>query len=612
MSATAAALPPSPLRIALVGSPNSGKTTLFNALTGATARVGNYPGVTVERREGRLRHSARHSSVLDLPGLYSLSPETPEEVVAVAVLEGRRFVEAEPDVLVCVVDGTTLRRGLGLVAQVLQLDRPTALVVTMIDEVKARGGALDLPQLSRILGIPVVGVVGHRGVGCPELIELLESPERWSRPALLPPAGAALERFEWVDAVIGRIGGTAAFAVVMALLFQSIFTWAVPLMDAIDGGLNALARLSREVLPAGLLTDLWADGVLAGMGSVLVFLPQIVILFTLIHLLEDVGYMARAAFVVDRLMGWVGLQGRCFVSLLSSYACAIPGIMAARTIESPRDRLATILVAPFMTCSARLPVYTLLIAAFVPAQGGFGPLGLQALVLLALYVLGVVTALATAALLKSSVLRGTPSTFYMELPPYRLPTPHLLASQIWGSASAFLKRAGTLILAVSIVLWALLAFPRAAVGPDGVGPPEARSQVHGSLAAHIGRAIEPVIEPLGFDWKIGVGLVASLAAREVIVATLGQIYAVGDDDFDGLRSALRNDRDPATGRPTFTLATALSLLVFFVFALQCTSTIVVMARETGSWRWPALAFGYMLGLAYGASFLTYRVASALL
>jgi ferrous iron transport protein B len=555
-------------------------------------------------------------------------------VVAVAVLEGRRFVEAEPDVLVCVVDGTTLRRGLGLVAEVLQLERPTALVVTMIDEVAARGGALDLPQLSRILGIPVLGVVGHRGVGMPELIELLESPERWSRPALLPPAGAALERFEWVDAVMGRVAarglqrdvrtdrldrfllhpvaGTAAFAVVMALLFQSIFSWAVPLMDAIDNGLSALARLSRELLPAGLLTDLWADGVLAGMGSVLVFLPQIFILFTLIHLLEDVGYMARAAFVVDRLMGWVGLQGRCFVSLLSSYACAIPGIMAARTIESPRDRLATILVAPFMTCSARLPVYTLLIAAFVPARGGFGPLGLQALVMLGLYLLGAITALGTAAFLKSSVLRGTPSTFYMELPPYRLPTPHLLASQIWGSVSAFLKRAGTLILAVSIVLWALLAFPRAPQAPDVPADLAARSQVQGSLAAQLGRAIEPVIEPLGFDWKIGVGLVASLAAREGIVATLGQSYSIGDDDFEGLRAALRNDRDPVTGRPTFTLATALSLLVFFVFALQCTSTIVVMARETGSWRWPALAFGYMFALAYGASFVTYRVASALL
>ncbi|MFQ5515690.1 MAG: ferrous iron transporter B, partial [Myxococcota bacterium] len=462
---------------------------------------------------------------------------------------------------------------------------------------------------------------------------LLASPERWPRPAILPPLESEQERFAWVDRVaetIGArriprdvrteridrvllhpVGGLLLFAAVMVFLFQSIFSWAVPAMDAIDGGFGLLGRMSRAVLPPGLLTDLWTDGIVAGVGSVLIFLPQILILFTLIHVLEDIGYMARAAFVVDRVMGWVGLQGRCFVALLSSYACAVPGIMAARTIVSPRDRLATILVAPFMTCSARLPVYTLLIAAFIPARDVLGPLGLQGLTLLGLYALGTLTALASAAVLKSTLLQGELSTFYLELPPYRLPTARLLASQVWGSARAFLRRAGTIILAASIVIWALLAFPRAPVDPDRTPAEQARTQLEVSVAAHVGRAIEPVIRPLGFDWKIGVGLVASLAAREVIVATLAQIYAVADaGDFDGLRQALVTDVDPRTGEPTFTLATALALLIFFVFALQCTSTIVVMARESGSWRWPALAFSYMLALAYGASLLTHRLASA--
>ena len=635
MTAAADALSAPPLRVALVGSPNSGKTTLFNALTGAAAKVGNYPGVTVERREGRLRHTRRSIRILDLPGTYSLKAETPDEAVVLSVLEGTLDSEPPPDALVVVVDGTTLSRSLGLVAQVLHVERPTALVVTMIDEIAARGGRLDPERLSRILGIPVLGVVGNRGVGLAELRELIEDPEQWSSPAILPPADDVDERFAWVDAVVERIelrtgasdprsealdrvllhpvGGIAVFATLMVGLFQSIFAWAVPAMDLIDQGLGDLSRLSLRVLPPGLLADFWTDGILAGVGAVLVFLPQIVILFTLIHFLEDVGYMARAAFVVDRVMGWVGLQGRCFVSLLSSYACAVPGIMAARTIASPRDRLATILVSPFMTCSARLPVYTLLIAAFVPAGSVFGPLGRQALVMLALYLLGAFTALASAALLKSTLLRGTLSTFYMELPPYRIPTLRLLAAQVWGSVRAFLKRAGTLILAASVVLWVLLSFPRVPEDPSRSPEAQASAQLEASAAAALGRAIEPAIAPLGFDWKIGVGLIASLAAREVIVATLAQIYAVSDaDDFDGLRAALRSDIDVRSGRPSFGLPNALALLVFFVFALQCTSTVVVMARETGSWRWPALAFSYMLALAYGASFVTYRTALALL
>ncbi len=628
-------LPDRPIRVALVGAPNAGKTTLFNSLTGSSARVGNYPGVTVERREGALRNVERAVRVLDLPGTYSVVGETPDEQIVEKVLAGRLAGEPELDCIVAVVDATTLRRGLGLVRELLKRGRPTALVLTMIDEVRARGGKLEPARLSQLLGIPVLGVVGHRGVGMDPLFRILQDPSRWSRPVTLSPADDAAARFAWVDEVCRKVGaedlepdtrtdkidrvllhpiaGVAVFALVMVLLFQSIFSWAVPAMDAIDAGFGELGRVSRALLPESWLTDLWTDGVLAGVGSVLVFLPQIVILFAFIHVLQDVGYMARAAFVVDRVMGWVGLQGRSFVPLLSCYACAVPGIMATRTIQSPRERLATILVAPFMTCSARLPVYTLLIAAFVPATTVFGFVGVQGLVLLGLYLLGAVTAFASAALVGSTLLRGTPSVFYMELPPYRWPTARLLAKQVWHSARAFLKRAGTIILATSIVLWGLLSFPRAPHDPARSEAENARANLEASAAAKLGHAIEPAIAPLGFDWKIGVGLIASLAAREVIVATLAQTYAVASqDDFGGLRDALRADVDPRTGSHVFSLPVALALCVFFVFALQCTSTVVVMARETGSWRWPALAFGYMLTLAWLGSFVTHRVTSALL
>jgi len=623
-----------PVRVALVGAPNAGKTTLFNALTGSSAKVGNYPGVTVERREGALRNSPRPVRVLDLPGTYSVVGETPDEEIVEKVLAGRLAGESELDGIVAVLDATTLRRGLGLLRELFKTGRPIALVLTMIDEVRARGGKVEPSRLSALLGIPVLGVVGHRGVGMDPLFRILQEPWRWSKPVALPPAPDAAARFAWVDEVSRKIGaealepdtrtdridrvllhplaGVAVFGLVMLLLFQSIFSWAVPAMNAIDAGFGELARLSRAALPGGWLTDLWTDGVLAGVGSVLVFLPQIAILFTFIHLLQDVGYMARAAFVVDRVMGWVGLQGRSFVPLLSCYACAVPGIMATRTIQSPRERLATILVAPFMTCSARLPVYTLLIAAFVPHKSLLGVVGVQGLVLFALYLLGAATALGSAALLGSTLLRGKPSVFYMELPPYRWPTLRLLAKQVWHSARAFLKRAGTIILATSIVLWGLLSFPRAAPDPGRTPAESARANLEASTAARIGHALEPAIAPLGFDWKIGVGLVASLAAREVIVATLAQTYAVASkEDFAGLRDALRADVNAATGKPEFGLPAALALCVFFVFALQCTSTMAVMARETGTWRWPALAFSYMLALAWTASFVTYQVASRL-
>ena len=621
--------PASPLRIGLVGSPNSGKTTLFNALTGLRAKVGNYPGVTVERREGAALLAHRPAQVIDLPGTYSLDPISPDEAIVPRVLRGE--LGAPPDAVAMVADACSLSRSLLVLGQVLHHDLPVCLVVTMVDELQARGGSLDLARLETALGIPVRGVVGHRGIGLGALRELLAQPERWSRP-VMPPPSAAAELVGWADSIAsaatasraGRhpateridrvvlhpLAGTLLFAAVMVTFFQLIFAWAQPAMDAIDGAVAWLSQALRAALPAGLLADFAAEGVVAGVGAVVIFLPQIVLLFALIYLLEDVGYLARAAFVVDRAMGRIGLEGRSFVALLSSYACAVPGILATRTIPSPRSRLVTILVAPLMTCSARLPVYALLIAAFVPPTRVLGPIGLQGLVLLGLYLLGAAAALVAAAVLRRTVLRGDSLPFYMELPSYRWPPLRLLVSQVWGSTRAFLRRAGTVILAVSVVLWVLLNFPRGPL-PAELGPAEARRHVlEHSLAGRLGHAIEPAIAPLGFDWKIGVGLVASLAAREVIVSTLAQIYAASDEETS-LRTAIRADVDPRTGRPVFTRASVAALLVFFVFALQCMSTLAVMRRETNSWRWPAFAFVYLLALAYAASFATHRLVGAL-
>lgn len=618
------------LRVALLGSPNSGKTTLFNALTGLRARVGNYPGVTVERREGDAEIGGRRVVLIDLPGTYSLDPISPDEAIVARVLAGGVPGVDPPDALVVTADACSLPRSLLFVGQVLRLGLPACLAVTMSDELHARGGRLDEAALSAALGVPVVPVVGHRGLGLESLRGLIGRPETWSRPVLPPPAGAA-DRAGWADSVAARalaqppgperrtarvdrvvlhpVLGTLLFAAIMVTFFQLIFAWAQPAMNAIDAGIGAAQAGLRALLPAGLARDFLTDGLLAGVGSVVVFLPQILILFTVLYLLEDVGYMARAAFVVDRVMGRIGLEGRAFVALLSSYACAVPGIMATRTIPSPRSRLVTILVAPLMTCSARLPVYALLIGAFVPARAVLGPIGLQGLVLLGLYLLGALAAVVVAGVLKRTLLRGEGLPFYLELPPYRPPPLRLLAHQVWGAASAFLRRAGTIILAASVVLWVLLAFPRSEPPAGLPASAASRWQVEQSFAGRIGHAIEPAIAPLGFDWKIGVGLVASLAAREVIVATLAQIYAHSEEDEGGLRAALRADRDPRSGAPLFTPATVAALLVFFVFALQCMSTLAVMRRETNSWRWPAFAFGYLLALAYGASFATHRLVS---
>ncbi len=628
MSEGLAALPP--LRLGLIGSPNGGKTTLFNALTGLRAKVGNYAGVTVERREGEAELEGRRAVVIDLPGTYSLNPIGPDEAVVLRVLTGEIADVSPPNALVIVADACTLDRSLLLVAQVLRLGLPSCLVLTMADELTARGGALDVERLERCLGIPVIAVIGHKGVGVDRLRRLLGRPEGWSRPVVVPPKDAA-ERAGWAASVLesvlherpGRsavtdavdrivlhpVAGTLIFSAMMILFFQLIFAWAQPAMDFLDAAMGASARAVAEVLPAGLLSDFLTEGVIGGVGAVLVFLPQILLLFSLLYLLDDLGYMARAAFVIDRVMGRIGLEGRCFVSLLSSYACAVPGIMATRTIPSPRNRLTTILVAPLMTCSARLPVYALLIGAFVPEQKVLGPLGLQGLVLLGLYLVGALAALTVAAILNKTLLRGESVPFFMELPPYRLPTLRLWLSQVWGSARSFLRRAGTIILGVSILLWIALNLPRVDAPPELSAQAAGTYRLEHSAAGRIGHALEPAIAPLGFDWKIGVGLVASLAAREVIVSTLAQIYAASDES-SSLREAIRGDTD-ASGRRIFTPATVASLLVFFVFALQCTSTLAVMRRETNSWRWPAFAFSYLLALAYGASFATYRIVSAL-
>ena len=623
------------VRLGLVGSPNAGKTTLFNALTGLRAKVGNYPGVTVERREGACELAGGGKAFLvDLPGTYSLDPISADEAVVSDVIAGRMPGVAPPDAIVAVVDACSLERGLPFVAQVLAQDRPTCLVLTMVDELQARGGSLDRERLEDALGIPVVEVVGHRGRGLDALRRLLENPAAWSRPSFPLPEDP-YERGTWADSICSHViqqrpgpnalteridrivlhplWGTLLFAAVMVTFFQLIFAWASPAMDAIDAGIGLASGAIHSALPDSLLGAFLADGLVAGVGSVVIFLPQIVLLFSLLYLLEDVGYLARAAFVVDRVMGRIGLEGRSFVALLSSYACAVPGIMATRTIPSPRDRLVTILVAPLMTCSARLPVYALLIGAFVPAQSVLGPIGLQGLVLLGLYLLGPTVALLVAAVLKRTLLTGEGLPFAMELPSYRVPTVRLWISQVWGSAWAFLKRAGTIILLASIALWLLLSFPQAEADPTaGLDETAAASQqLADSYAGRLGRAIEPAFEPLGFDWKIGVGLVASLAAREVIVATLAQIYAASDEE-SSLRASVRADRHPETGAPVFDPPTVAALLVFFVFALQCTSTIAIMARETNSWRWPAFAFGYMLVLAWGMAFLANRVTAALL
>jgi len=631
MNAPAAAAVAAPqLSLSLIGVPNCGKTALFNRLTGSRQKVANYPGVTVERKEGRLTgpRSGRTYRVVDLPGAYSLEPATLDEAIARDVVLGRHAVEPAPDLLVCVVDATNLRLNLRLVLDLKHLGVPMIVALNMSDVAAQRGYQLDRAALERALGVPVVPTVAVRAGGERALVEAIESyglsaralaryrqapsapppadaaaieaTQREVRRVLaesgyrVPPRQAALERLDAV--VLHPIAGPALLASVLFLMFQAVFSWARAPQNLINSGVQSLAAHLSSVLPPGPLRGLLLDGVIAGTGSVLVFLPQILILFLFILALEDSGYLPRAAYMLDRLMGRAGLSGRAFIPLLSSFACAIPGIMATRTIPSRRDRLATIMIAPLMTCSARLPVYALLIGAFIPPRS-VGAFNLRGLVLFALYLAGIASALAVAFVLKRTVMRGDYRPLLLELPEYRLPHLTSLALGLWERTRIFLTRVGTIILTLMVVLWFLASFP--APPPHATGP-----AIQYSIAGLLGRGLEYLFAPLGFNWQISIALVPGLAAREVAVSALGTVYAMsGASDVAG---ALQ----PVIARG-WSVATGLSLLAWYVFAPQCLSTLAVVKRETNSWRYPLYMALYLFALAYLGAFITYRVTLAL-
>lgn len=617
MSAVAAG---TPQLIALVGNPNCGKTALFNLLTGSRQKVANYAGVTVERKEGvAITPSGNRVRILDLPGLYSLEPATPDEQVTTDVLLGRRDGETKPDAVVCVTDATNLRQNLRLVLALKRLGVPLLLALNMSDLARKRGIVVDKDALARELGVPVVETVGVRASGVTELLGRLDAhwPAAVAQLAasagnadvvrdhaevrrILAAAGGEARASETMSDRVDRIVlhpvlGLLILAVTLFLVFQAVFAWATVPQDAITAGVDALAGYLRSVMPATALRSLLLDGVLAGAGSVLVFLPQILILFFFILVLEDSGYLPRAAFLLDRMMGGVGLSGRSFIPLLSSFACAIPGIMATRTIANPRDRLATIMIAPLMTCSARLPVYALIIAAFIPQQTVWGPVQLQGLVLFALYIAGVGGAMAVAYVLKRTTMQSRFQPLMLELPAYHWPHLRNLAIGLWQRVQIFLTRVGTIILALMILLWALSSFP--APPPDATGP-----AIQYSIAGKIGAALAVIFAPIGFNWQISIALVPGLAAREVAVGALGTVYslsATGDDVANALTPLIQS---------SWSLPTALSLLAWYVFAPQCLSTLATVKRETNSWRYPLIMAGYLFALAYAASFVTYNVA----
>ena len=609
--------------VALVGNPNCGKTALFNLLTGARQKVANYAGVTVERKVGLTRlGNGRTVSVIDLPGAYSLTPATPDEQITLEVIEGRRHGEAAPDAIVAVVDATNLRMNLRLVLELKQLGRPLLVALNMADVARAEGLAIDVARLSAELGCPVVETVAVKSDGHAGLLALLEerlgtdaARRRRGRrarprgPLLRRPAargaphprpgrarrggGAALPPRGSTRVVMHPVWGLALLAVVLFLMFQAVFSWANVPMDAIKGAMAAAGEWTTAHMADGPLRSLLVDGVIAGVGSVLVFLPQILILFFFILVLEDSGYLPRAAFLLDNLMGKVGLSGRAFIPLLSSFACAIPGIMATRTIAHWKDRLATIMIAPLMTCSARLPVYALLIGAFVPDRA-VGPFNLRGLTLFVLYVAGVLAAMAVAWVLKRVWIKSRYQPLMLELPPYRMPGLRNLGLGLWERASIFLKRVGGIIFALMVVLWFLSSYP---APPEGATGPA----IQYSLAGMLGQALQHVFAPIGFNWQISIALVPGLAAREVAVGALGTVYsmsAAGDAVADALSPVI------AQG---WSLATAFSLLAWYVFAPQCISTLAVVKRETNSWRYPLLMAAYLFALAYVAAFLTYRV-----
>jgi ferrous iron transport protein B len=617
---------PSPL-IALVGNPNCGKTALFNILTGSRQKVANYAGVTVERKEGSLlTPSGLRIRILDLPGAYSLDPLTPDEQVTADVLFGRRAGESQPDFVVCVTDATNLRQNLRLVLSLKRLGLPMVVALNMTDIARRKGIVIDADRLAAELGVPVVETVGVKTAGVKALLNVLNStivPTVAHRPAAWQPLSRADIEHDQTEVrrILGVVGGDridgitfsdrvdalvlnpflgpVILAVILFLVFQAVFAWAQVPMDEIKLGVADFGDWLGTVLPASLLKDLLINGIVAGTGSVLVFLPQIIILFFFILILEESGYLPRAAFLLDRIMGSVGLSGRAFIPLLSSFACAIPGIMATRTIQNPRDRLATIMIAPLMTCSARLPVYALIIGAFIPQRAVWGGLELQGLVLFALYIIGVLSAMAVAFVLKRS--GGNANNFQalmLELPAYHWPNLRNLLIGLWQRVEIFMSRVGTIILTLMVILWALSSFP--APPPGATGP-----AIQYSIAGHLGAWLAVIFKPIGFNWQISIALVPGLAAREVAVGALGTVYALSatGDDMSGALTPLITQ--------SWSLPTALSLLAWYVFAPQCLSTLATVKRETNSWRYPLIMAGYMFGLAYLGSFITYRVALAL-
>jgi len=734
-----------PLTVALVGNPNTGKSTLFNALAGIRQRVGNYPGVTVEKKTGLMDYGGRSYELVDLPGLYSLAPRSRDEMVAVDVLLGRQPASAQADAVVCIVDASNLERNLYLVSQVLELGLPTVLALNMLDVAEDQGTSTDVERLRRQLAIPVVAMQANRGIGVAELkatlAEAVDAPAEAAAAPLpeafeeevtrleallarradsageakalprylvrrllldvggylqktllqeadgrigcqllaartrLAQAGCAVPgvetnaRYDWIrrvlEGVLTRpaeykvtltdridrllthpIWGMMIFALLMLAMFQSVFLGSGPFMSWIDAAFGAIGQWVEVRMAPGALRSLLVEGVVGGVGGVLAFLPQILILFLFIAVLEDCGYMARAAYLMDKMMARVGLSGKSFIPMLASFACAVPGIMAARVIENERDRLTTILVAPLMTCSARLPIFALLIAAFIPAETYFGVLSLQGLTLAAMYGLGITSAVVVALVLKRTVLRGATPSFLIELPSYKMPAARTIFFRVAGRGWVFLHTAGTIILAVSIVIWAALYFPHNA---DVVEAPfraeqerlEARltqpsSDAHRQSLTHklaeldhqiagayqrqsvlgrVGRLVEPVFKPLGWDWRISCAVIASFPAREVVVATLGVVYNVGEEGVDSgsneggtkFRRRLENATWDGTDRKVFNIPVALSIMVFFTLCAQCAATLAVIKRETNSWRWPAFAFAYMTTLAYLGALVTYQV-----
>jgi ferrous iron transport protein B len=617
--------PGAPRTVVLIGPPNSGKSTLFNRLTGMRQKVANYPGVTVEQRMGRMAGVGRDDlTLIDLPGIYSLTPYSEDARVSIDVLRGKMPGTPKPDAVILVLDSLHLTRRLMLAAPVLNVGLPTLVLLNMSDLMKARGGQVDTLQLARELCAPVAQISASKGTGMDAVSLFLNQPGNGTTaaPLTLPVLGNAASTHSWAAQVsrrtgyraplsvetsrkvdnilLHRIWGPLLFLVVVIGVFEVVFSIGQPMSDGFGDILARMGEFIRPILPAGWLQSLILDGAWKGISSVLVFLPQILLLFLFIGILEDSGYLARAALIADRVMRTIGLNGKAFIPLLSAYACAVPAIMATRTIENKRDRFATILVTPFMTCSARLPVYMLLIAAFIPNITYLhGFLGLRTIVMLSLYVAGFVGAMATAWLLKSSILKSSETPFILELPQYRMPTVRSLALRLVDRGSVFLRQAGTIILSVTLALWVLAHLPVAHVAGGTYSAPELADSVIGRL----GHFIEPAIAPLGFNWKIGIGLLSSVLAREVMVSTMGTLYGADPATQSmHLQAALHHD---------MTLGGALALMIFFAFAMQCTSTMAVVRREMNSWKWPAVQFLYMLALAWGAAFVVNHVVTAI-